>query len=198
MDFAPVSAGAPASGGTSGLISLKILIAGGFGVGKTTFVKSLSEIAPLSTEQQMTALSEGIDHVADVPNKTTTTVAMDFGRITVDDELILYLFGTPGQDRFWFMWDELARGAVGAIVMVDVRRIDDSFPAIDFFEDRRVPFVIALNQFLGAPEVSIDSVRGALAIDPRVPIVAMDARAAKTAMPPLIALVEHAIALSVN
>jgi uncharacterized protein len=126
-----VSAGGTATREPRDLLPLKILIAGGFGVGKTTLVAALSEVPPLSTEQQMTSLSDGVDDTSIVPEKTTTTVAMDFGRVTVDDSLVLYLFGTPGQSRFWFMWDELARGAVGAVVLVDLRRIDDSFAAID-------------------------------------------------------------------
>ena len=135
------------------LIPLKVLIAGGFGVGKTTLVRSLSEIPPLLTEQEMTTASIGVDDADMVPEKHTTTVAMDFGRITVDDSLILYLFGTPGQSRFWFMWDELARGSVGAVVLVDLRRVDDCFPAIDYFENRRLPFVVAINRFPGVGRV---------------------------------------------
>jgi len=178
------------------LIALKILVAGGFGAGKTTLVGSLSEIPPLSTEQQMTELSVGIDDAAAVPGKTTTTVAMDFGRITVDNQLILYLFGTPGQDRFWFMWDELARGAVGGVVLVDLRRIDDSFPAIDFFEDRRLPFAVAVNQFPGSPPASHEQVRDALAITSDRPVVRMNAKDPRSSLNTLIALVEHAITVS--
>jgi signal recognition particle receptor subunit beta len=188
---------AGADGGKD-LVALKILIAGGFGVGKTTLVGSLSEIPPLSTEEQMTELSVGIDDAAAVPGKTTTTVAMDFGRITVDDQLILYLFGTPGQDRFWFMWDELARGAVGGIVLVDLRRIDDCFPAIDFFEDRRLPFAIAVNQFPGTPTVTDADVRDALAIAPERPVVRMNAQDARSSLKTLIALVEHALSVSAS
>jgi uncharacterized protein len=176
------------------LIPLKVLIAGGFGVGKTTLVQSLSEIPPLLTEQAMTTASIGVDEADAVPGKTTTTVAMDFGRITVDESLILYLFGTPGQSRFWFMWDELARGSVGAVVLVDLRRIDDCFPAIDFFENRRLPFVVGVNRFPGADDYDPETVRDALALSSDNPIVWMDARDPHSSRAALVKLVEHALA----
>ncbi len=176
------------------LIPLKVLIAGGFGVGKTTLVRSLSEIPPLLTEQAMTAASIGVDEAGAVPDKHTTTVAMDFGRLTVDESLILYLFGTPGQSRFWFMWDELARGSVGAVVLVDLRRIDDCFPAIDYFENRRLPFVVGVNRFPESDDYDAETVRDALALPSDCPLVWMDARDAESSREALVTLVELALA----
>jgi signal recognition particle receptor subunit beta len=195
MDSVPVDTRPPPPADRQ-LIPLKILVAGGFGAGKTTFVGAVSEIPPLTTEQHLTALSVGVDDISAVPGKTTTTVAMDFGRITVDQQLILYLFGTPGQSRFWFMWDELARGAVGAVVLVDLRRVDDCFPAIDYFEDRRVPFVVAANAFPGTEVFPDRAVRDALALPAGCPLVRMDARAPRSCLDALVVLVEHALARS--
>jgi len=173
---------------------VKIVIAGGFGVGKTTLVAAVSEIIPLTTEAAMTTASVGVDDLSALPNKTTTTVAMDFGRITLDTDLILYLFGTPGQDRFWFMWDDLCRGAIGAVVLADTRRLGDCFAAVDYFEQRELPFVVAINCFDGIQVHSIEDVRDALMISAHVPVLVGDARVRRSAKTVLIKLVEHALA----
>jgi signal recognition particle receptor subunit beta len=179
------------SDGVLGRSALKILVAGGFGVGKTTMVGAVSEIPPLRTEELLTEAGSGIDDLTGVDRKTTTTVALDFGRITINSELVLYLFGTPGQQRFWFMWDELAGGALGAVVLADTRRLDSCFPAVDFFEHRGIPFVLAVNCFDGAPRYPVDEVRDALDIDPRVPIVLCDVRGRESNKAVLVALLEH-------
>ncbi|MEV1289913.1 ATP/GTP-binding protein [Micromonospora sp. NPDC049679] len=172
-------------------LALKILIAGGFGAGKTTLVGAVSEIRPLQTEEVLTAASVDTDDVSGVEAKSTTTVAMDFGRITINDELQVYLFGTPGQDRFWFLWDELAFGALGAVVLADTRRLADCFPSVDYFEQRGTPFVVGVNCFEGAQRYSAEAVRDALDLDPDVPVVLCDARDRQSGKELLIALVEH-------
>ncbi|MFB4313702.1 ATP/GTP-binding protein [Actinomadura sp. 21ATH] len=173
--------------------AVKIVIAGGFGVGKTTMVGTVSETQPLRTEEILTDESVGVDDVSGVERKNTTTVAMDFGRITMRDEYVLYLFGTPGQERFWFMWDEVALGALGAVVLADTRRLSDCFPSVDYFERRGTPFVVAVNCFEGARQYDLEEIEMALNLGPKVPVMLCDARSLESCKKVLIHMVLHAM-----
>ncbi len=174
-------------------LPVKIVIAGGFGVGKTTTVASISEIRPLTTEAEMTSVAAGVDDTSYVPTKKTTTVAMDFGCVTIDESLKLYLFGTPGQDRFGFMWDDLSQGALGALVIVDCRRLDDCYPAVDYFEKLRLPFVVAVNLFDGSLPVGLSTIRWALAIEEATPLVTFDAREKLSVRDALLSVLDRAL-----
>ena len=186
MDYARSSASRSAA-------STKIVVAGGFGVGKTTLVGSVSEIEPLRTEALVTNESEGVDNLDAVPSKHTTTVAMDFGRITLAEDLVLYLFGTPGQRRFWFMWDDLCLGAIGAIVLVDTARLDEAFSPLDYFEAKGLPFIVCVNEFEGNQRFGMEDIANALALPPHVPIMPVDARNRESAKRALVRVTEYSL-----
>ncbi|MFC9317602.1 ATP/GTP-binding protein [Streptomyces nigra] len=195
MTATETAAGAPAGPATARPpLPVKMVIAGGFGVGKTTAVGAISEIEPLTTEAAITEVAAGVDDLTHTPQKSTTTVAMDFGCITIDPTLKLYLFGTPGQERFGFMWDDLVEGAVGALVIVDTRRLDDCFAAVDYFEHKGIPFAVAVNAFDGRVEHSLDEVRWALDVSEGVPVVVFDARETGSVRDALLVVMEVALA----
>jgi hypothetical protein len=193
---APAAAVGAAPSRRTAPVALKILIAGGLGAGKTTLIGSCSEILPLHTDEQLTSAGVGTDDLDGVEHKTTTTVVMDFGRISISDDIVLYLFGTPGQDRFWFLWDELAMGALGAVVLADTRRLPDCFPSVTYMERTGTPFLVAVNCFYGDCPYTADDIRDALDLDPKVPLILCDARDRASSKAVFVALVRHVMSLA--